>query len=98
MSKKADFQARIKRIEITSKILKDGWRQAIRVVLDDIALTNENLLELRQFRPNESVTVIIRPVPAIVAANITGEDIPLVEICEDEGAPCLGKVEKAWEF
>ncbi len=98
MSKKADFQARIKRIEITNKTLKDGWQQAIRVVLDDIGLTNENLLELRQFKPHESVAVIITPVPAIVAGNIAGEDIPLVEICEDEGEICPGKVEKAWEF
>ncbi|KJS18260.1 MAG: hypothetical protein VR69_01505 [Peptococcaceae bacterium BRH_c4b] len=98
MSKKADFQARIKRIEITNKVLKGGWRQAIRVVLDDIALTNENLLELRQFKPNENVDVIIRPVPEIEAVNISGEDIPLVEICEGGVASSLGKVEKAWEF
>ncbi len=30
--------------------------------LDDIDLTNENLLELRQFRPNEPVDVVITSV------------------------------------
>lgn len=98
MSKKADFQARIKRIEIANRVLKGGWRQSIRVVLDDIALTNDNLLELRQFRPNESVAVIIRPVPVIDAANAASEEVPLVEIYEGGAAPCPGRVEKAWEF
>ena len=44
----ADFQARIKKIEIANKVLADGWAQTIRVQLDEIELTNENLLELRQ--------------------------------------------------
>ncbi len=60
--RKADFQARIKKIEIANKVLSDGWAQTIRVQLDDIELTNENLLELRQFRPNEQVSVVIEPV------------------------------------
>jgi hypothetical protein len=60
--RKADFQARIKKIEIVNKVLADGWAQAIRVQLDDIELTNDNLLELRQFKPNEQVNVNIEPV------------------------------------
>lgn len=60
--RRADFQARIKKIEIANKVLADGWSQTIRVQLDEIGLTNENLLELRQFRPNEPVSVIIEPV------------------------------------
>jgi len=60
--RKADFQARIKKIEIANKVLADGWAQTIRVQLDEIELTNENLLELRQFRPNEQVKVLIEPV------------------------------------
>jgi len=58
----ADFQARIKRIEIVNKVLANGWAQSIRVSLEDIELTNEKLLELRQFRPNEPVQVAIRSV------------------------------------
>ena len=60
--RKADFQARIKKIEIANKVLADSWSQTIRVQLDEIGLTNENLLELRQFRPNEQVKVVIEPV------------------------------------
>lgn len=47
--RKADFQARIKRIEITNKATADSWHQAIRVILDEIELTDENLLDI----PNE---------------------------------------------
>ncbi|WP_051273721.1 hypothetical protein [Desulfotruncus alcoholivorax] len=60
--RKADFQARIKKIEIANKVLTDSWSQTIRVQLDEIGLTNENLLELRQFKTNEQVKVVIEPV------------------------------------
>jgi len=52
--RKADFKARIKKIEIVNRVLTDGWAQSIRVILEDIELSNENLLELKQFRPNEA--------------------------------------------
>jgi hypothetical protein len=76
--RKADFQARIKKIEIVNKVLADGWAQAIRVQLDEIELTNENLLELRQFRPNEPVTVIIKAIQPTLfeaaASRVLNED------------------------
>lgn len=59
--RKADFKARIKKIEIANKVFADSWAQSIRLILDDIELTNENLLELRQFKPNELVNIIIKP-------------------------------------
>lgn len=80
MMRKADFQARVKKIEIVNKVLAEGWAQSIRVNLDDIELTNENLLELRQFRPNEPVSVIIEPVELnlleIAAFRINNEGRP----------------------
>jgi hypothetical protein len=45
-------------------VLSDGWAQSIRVILEDIDLSDENLLELKQFRPNENVVVEITPVQA----------------------------------
>lgn len=60
--RKADFKARIKKIEIVNRVLTDGWQQSIRVILEDIELSNENLLELKQFRPNEQVLVELTPV------------------------------------
>lgn len=60
--RQADFKARIKKIEIANRTLTDGWAQSIRLILDDIELTDENLLELKQFRPNEPITVVITPV------------------------------------
>jgi hypothetical protein len=60
--RKADFRARVKKIEIVNRVLTDGWAQSIRVTLEDIELTNENLLEIKQFRPNEQVLVELSPV------------------------------------
>lgn len=76
--RKADFKARIKKIEIVNRVLNDGWSQSIRVILEDIDLTNENLLELKQFMPNEDVVVEITPVqPSLFdlkSKNHTPED------------------------
>ena len=60
--RKADFRARIKKIEIVNRVLSDSWAQSIRVILEEIDLTNDNLLELKQFMPNEDVFVEITPV------------------------------------
>lgn len=60
--RKADFTARVKKIEIVNRVLSDGWAQSIRVILEDIELTGENLLELKQFKPNEQVLVELSPV------------------------------------
>ncbi|MBS4025155.1 MAG: hypothetical protein KGZ96_05710 [Clostridia bacterium] len=35
----------------------DNWEQSIRIILGDIELNNDNLVELRKFKPNEAVTV-----------------------------------------
>lgn len=95
--KKADFGARIKRIEIINKAFKNQWRQVIRVVLDDIALTDGNFLELRQFRPHESVIVTIEPAELPAEGN-GGEYItPLAEFSE-EAAVHQGRVLKTWNF
>lgn len=59
--RKADFRARVKKIEIVNRVLTDGWARSIRVTLEDIELTNENLLEIKQFRPNEQVLVELSP-------------------------------------
>lgn len=59
---KADFTARIKKIEILNKYTAESWKQSIRVILDEIELSNENLLELRQFSPNEEVLVVLSSV------------------------------------
>ncbi|MGB9920957.1 MAG: hypothetical protein ACPLPT_09600 [Moorellales bacterium] len=59
--RKADFEARIRKIEIVNRALADRFVQTLRVVLDEVELSNGNLLEIRQFRPNEVVHVEITP-------------------------------------
>ncbi|MGI6492646.1 MAG: hypothetical protein ACOX0T_09615 [Pelotomaculum sp.] len=60
--RKADFKAKVKKIEIVNRVLTEGWAQSIRIILEDIELTDENLLELKQFKPNEQVLVELSPV------------------------------------
>ena len=55
MPRKADFQAHIKKIEIVNKTIGENWFQSIRIILEDIELNDENLVEIRQFRPNELI-------------------------------------------
>ncbi|GAB6181728.1 hypothetical protein JCM14036_30470 [Desulfotomaculum defluvii] len=71
--RQADFKARIKKIEIANRTLSDGWAQAIRLILDDIELTDENLLELKQFKPNEPVMVLITPVQVSLTECVNDE-------------------------
>lgn len=110
--RKADFKARIKKIEIANRTLADGWAQAIRVLLDDIELTNDNLLELKQFKPNEPVLVQITPVQVsltestsdskVQAGEQTAQDdeedslFDLIEGDTEDLPP--GTVEREWKF
>lgn len=104
--RKADFKARIKKIEIANRTLTDGWAQSIRVLLDDIELTNENLLELKQFRPNEPVLVQITPVqvsldetPVVQSEERLDEDELAFEFLEGEPEELPpGAVEREWSF
>jgi hypothetical protein len=99
--RKADLQARIKKIEIVNRVLSEGWAQSIRVILEDIDLSNENLLELKQFRPNENVVVEITPLQASFFSQ--EKIISLAEEEEAEGAEDLeaedkGTLVKEWVF
>ncbi|MGQ9556900.1 MAG: hypothetical protein ACUVTU_02930 [Desulfurispora sp.] len=69
---KADFTARIKKIEILNKYTAESWKQSIRVILDEIELSNENLLELRQFSPNEEVLVVLSSVQRGLFDHLAG--------------------------
>ena len=104
--RKADFKAKIKKIEIANRTLSDTWEQAIRVQLGEIELTNENLLELKQFRPNEPVQVIITPLQVTLADKGISDDQergfedepPAFELVEGETPQPPGAVYKAWNF
>ena len=51
------IKASIKKIEIINKVANENWDQSIRIVLGDIELNDENLIELKKFKPNEAVNV-----------------------------------------
>ena len=101
MPRKADFQAHIKKIEIVNKTIGDNWFQSIRIILEDIELNDENLVELRQFRPNELICTTLESIqPALfeqeeqpgkgsesgdLALDDVGADEPLLTFEEGEG-------------
>jgi|GEM_PF-587488 len=70
--RKADFQARVRKIEIVNRVLKDQFTQSLQTTLGDVALTDENLCELRQFRPNEVVRVTLVPAQVSLFDHLEG--------------------------
>lgn len=54
---KSKIKASVKKIEIVNKVSGETWDQSIRIILGDIELNDENLIELKKFRPNEAVNV-----------------------------------------
>jgi hypothetical protein len=100
--RKADFTAKVKKIEIVNRVLTNGWAQSIRVILEDIELSDENLLELKQFRPNEQVMVELCPVQVnlfdLNAPKETDDNNEeFIHFSEDE-EPGPEKVKKEWHF
>lgn len=112
--RKADFKARVKKIEIVNRVLSESWEQSIRLILEDIDLTNENLLELKQFMPNENVFVEITPVqPSLFESQdpnkipdnnlenneeLNNDDEVSVSFSEDEEVEDNGTLVKGWVF
>jgi hypothetical protein len=99
--RKADFTASIKKIDITNKVTAENWGQTIKVTLGDIELTNENLVELRQFRPNEPVNVLIEPVQVglfDLKKKTIVEEEQFIDLVENQPEPPPGAVVKTFRF
>ena len=52
--------SKVKKIDIQNKVIGEDWKQTITLTLGEIELKNENLIALRQFRPNEEVLVNLK--------------------------------------
>ncbi|MDW7672187.1 MAG: hypothetical protein SCK57_14595 [Bacillota bacterium] len=52
--------AKVKKIDIANRVLGEDWKQTITLTLGEIELKNENLIAIRQFRPNEEVLVNLK--------------------------------------
>lgn len=78
MPRKADFQAHLKKIEIINKTQGEQWIQSIRIILEDIELNNENLVELRRFKPNELIFTTLESIQPTLfdqpGRDLSGED------------------------
>ena len=95
MPRKADFYAHIKKIEIVNKVQGDNWFQSIRIILEDIELNDDNLVELRQFKPNELIFTTLesiqdpgkgKPPGSPDLSRDDAEDEPLLTFEEGDGS------------
>jgi hypothetical protein len=62
--RQASFVAYIKKVEVVNKVTKSENgedEQSLRVILEDVDITDENFLMLRRFGPGMSITVTISP-------------------------------------
>ena len=58
---KSTFVSKVKKMDLTNKVVGNHWKQMIGITLGDIALNDENLLAIRKFRPDEEVLITIEP-------------------------------------
>lgn len=99
MPRKADFHAHLKKIEIVNKVQGENWFQSIRIILEDIELNDDNLVELRQFKPNELIFTTLESIQPIEEDPVKGklpgspdlsrddaEDEPLLTLEEGYGS------------
>ncbi|MBS3969986.1 MAG: hypothetical protein KGZ94_07710 [Clostridia bacterium] len=72
---KSKIKASVKKIEIVNKVSGESWDQSIRIILGDIELNDDNLIELKKFRPNEAVNVCFE-----------SQQMSLLEFTQEQGA------------
>lgn len=100
--RRADFVARIRKTEIANRVLVDKFSQHLQVTLADVDVTDENLKELRQFRPNELVLVTIEPVQQSLPIAPVPEPParPVAEASARAGDPAAAKTRlvEEWRF
>ena len=58
---KSTFVSKVKKMDLTNKVVGNHWKQMIGITLGEIALNDENLLAIRKFRPDEEVLITIEP-------------------------------------
>ncbi len=54
---KTNVLVKVKKIDILNKVLGADWKQTITLILEEIELTDANLIAIRKFRPDEEVMV-----------------------------------------
>ncbi|GAF18854.1 hypothetical protein JCM19046_3462 [Bacillus sp. JCM 19046] len=50
----------VKKINIINRTGRERWHQEIQILVSDIEMNNENLIEVRRFRPDEIVEIELR--------------------------------------
>lgn len=78
----------VKKINIINRTGRERWHQEIQILVSDIEMNNDNLIEVRRFRPDEIVEIELR------SAQISLFDQPKTEeennnkseeLCHEDG-------------
>ena len=86
---RSTFVSKVKKMDITNKVVGNHWKQMIGITLGEIALNDENLLAIRKFRPDEEVLITIEPLQIDVLEELDrikryhpteGEILPLKDV------------------
>ena len=86
---RSTFVSKVKKMDITNKVVGNHWKQMIGITLGEIALNDENLLAIRKFRPDEEVLITIEPLQLDVIDELErikrdhpteGEILPLKDV------------------
>ncbi|GAF15010.1 hypothetical protein JCM19045_4350 [Bacillus sp. JCM 19045] len=80
----------VKKINIINRTGRERWHQEIQILVSDIEMNNENLIEVRRFRPDEIVEIELR------SAQLSLFDQPKKapdgeeseELCLEDGGDC----------
>ncbi|MDW7672571.1 MAG: hypothetical protein SCK57_14385 [Bacillota bacterium] len=83
--------SKVKKIDIQNRVTGKDWKQSITVTMGDIELQNENLIAIRQFRPNEEVLVNLKSLqlslgdlPTDQKRVFLGRDTDVAPVAEQE--------------
>lgn len=79
---KADFLARIRRIEIENKVKNRRFHQSLKIVLDQGEMSDHTLAALRHLGPDEPVRVRIVPAAAAEDLGPTEESEPPATVAQ----------------
>ena len=89
--------AKVKKIDIANRVLGEDWKQTITLTLGEIELKNENLIAIRQFRPNEEVLVNLKSLqlslgdlPAEQKGVFLDRDTDVTPVVEDRAGQADG--------
>ncbi|WP_078394539.1 hypothetical protein [Shouchella patagoniensis] len=90
----------VKKINIINRTGRERWHQEIQILVSDIEMNNDNLIEVRRFRPDEIVEIQLRSAQLSLFDKPEDEastENDVEELCIENGGD-NPKIEKEFRF